>query len=515
MLAPPTRTRAIALLLFLAGVAVFVTVYLRLASFLTDDVFISVRYAQNLVRGAGLVYNAGERVEGYTNFLWTLLLAPPIAAGWPVIGWIKVMNALWAVAAGLLTVRLASIVARDGGEEASRVWTVLPGAVCLATVPFVLSAAEGLETMMFTALLLLTVSATWEARDDERVPRAALALVALGLTRPDGWAYLPGLVLAAFLRRRSPAWILRAVLVAVAGLAAHEIFRLAYYGDLVPNTLRAKSAGTAFLLDRGWSQLRQFAGVTGGWAWLLALVPLAFARARAGAAALLVAVVLRLAFHVWSGGPWMGRGRFLAPILPILLVLVSWGIVLVLRRGPRLALGLAVATALVLFPGWREERAVEAGSLAYGAHLRAAHGRLGADVAALTRADAVMAMDDAGLAPLVAGRTNIDLLGLNDRHLGRLPGNYAEKSDPQYVFDRHPDVIVLVARHSPPLEANDLLVPSEVPLFTDPLFAERYRFAREYPFESGYRLLLYVLADSPRVLSGLRAGSPAATPIAR
>lgn len=42
---------------------------------LSDDGFISFRYAQNLAEGRGLVYNAGEYVEGYTNLLWTLALA--------------------------------------------------------------------------------------------------------------------------------------------------------------------------------------------------------------------------------------------------------------------------------------------------------------------------------------------------------------------------------------------------------------------------------------------------------
>src|SRR5690606_38133881 len=50
-------------------------------SWLSDDAFISFRYAQNLVEGHGLVYNPGERVEGYTNFLWTVLAAGVIAFG--------------------------------------------------------------------------------------------------------------------------------------------------------------------------------------------------------------------------------------------------------------------------------------------------------------------------------------------------------------------------------------------------------------------------------------------------
>ena len=47
----------------------------------TDDAYISFRYARNLVDGLGLVYNAGERVEGFTNPLWTLWVACGLALG--------------------------------------------------------------------------------------------------------------------------------------------------------------------------------------------------------------------------------------------------------------------------------------------------------------------------------------------------------------------------------------------------------------------------------------------------
>ncbi len=59
--------------------------------FLTDDAFINFRYVRNLLEGHGLVFNPGERVEGYSNFLWTLELAfiwrtlgipPEAAAPW-------------------------------------------------------------------------------------------------------------------------------------------------------------------------------------------------------------------------------------------------------------------------------------------------------------------------------------------------------------------------------------------------------------------------------------------------
>ena len=75
------------------------------AWFLTDDAFISFRYVRNLLEGHGLVFNPGEYVEGYTNFLWILELAalwglfglrPEQAAPWLSIAYTGgTLAALW------------------------------------------------------------------------------------------------------------------------------------------------------------------------------------------------------------------------------------------------------------------------------------------------------------------------------------------------------------------------------------------------------------------------------------
>jgi hypothetical protein len=54
---------------------------LHFVNFAFDDAFISFRYAENLVEGRGLVFNPGERVEGFSNPLWTLLLTLPVLLG--------------------------------------------------------------------------------------------------------------------------------------------------------------------------------------------------------------------------------------------------------------------------------------------------------------------------------------------------------------------------------------------------------------------------------------------------
>src|SRR5262245_9534294 len=46
----------------------------RLAFCLWDDAMISMRYAQNLARGHGLVWNPGEAIQGFSNLGMTLLM---------------------------------------------------------------------------------------------------------------------------------------------------------------------------------------------------------------------------------------------------------------------------------------------------------------------------------------------------------------------------------------------------------------------------------------------------------
>jgi hypothetical protein len=81
-----------------SAVGVFLLLTIRLWSYVVDDAFISLRYAKHLAEGQGLVYNIGERVEGYTNLLWTLLLSLAHLLPGDVVIWTK----LFSVAAALV-----------------------------------------------------------------------------------------------------------------------------------------------------------------------------------------------------------------------------------------------------------------------------------------------------------------------------------------------------------------------------------------------------------------------------
>src|SRR5688572_15725672 len=49
--------------------------------FVQDDTYISLRYSWNFAHGNGLVFNIGEKVEGFSNFLWVIFAGVMIKIG--------------------------------------------------------------------------------------------------------------------------------------------------------------------------------------------------------------------------------------------------------------------------------------------------------------------------------------------------------------------------------------------------------------------------------------------------
>ncbi|MEN9937780.1 MAG: hypothetical protein RLZZ387_4359, partial [Chloroflexota bacterium] len=123
-------------------------------SWLTDDAFISFRYSQNLVAGNGLVYNVGERVEGYTNFLWTMLAALALALGAEIVVTTYLAGVILALALVLSTYAVGRWLLGPG-------WALV-AALLVATCQSLLvytARGGGLETGLFALLALLASAA--------------------------------------------------------------------------------------------------------------------------------------------------------------------------------------------------------------------------------------------------------------------------------------------------------------------------------------------------------------------
>ena len=252
-------------LLFLPWLALLAWL-VSLSWWLTDDAFISFRYARKLLQGHGLVFNPGERVEGYTNFLWVLELA----ALWGLFGLRPEYAAPWlSVACTIATlVLLLYWTARVPGlqRRGLTAWLAL-GLVASSATFAVWTSAGGLETRQFTMFIVAAVVCLAVHRENRwGLLAASFSLAGAALTRPEGlliaiicfgWFVgqqrLPDALPGVERRRYTVAgivwrlvkglnWREIAYLAAPFALliAGHFLFRYAYYGEWLPNTYYAK-----------------------------------------------------------------------------------------------------------------------------------------------------------------------------------------------------------------------------------------------------------------------------------
>lgn len=308
-----------------------------------DDAFISFRYAQHFVDGHGLVFNAGERVEGYTNFLWTLLVAGGMALGADPVVLSLVMG--WGAFVAVMLVLVAS--SRSMGSVLPIAATGL--ALHLHARTF---ATSGLETMFFTLWVTLALVGSVGARRPRDWTVVGLFGALATLTRPDGALFCAIALLPAFLHgwRSVVAGGLPGALLVLPWAA----WKVDYYGYLLPNTYYAKGAGEPWW-DQGFRYLGLYFGMYG--VLLLAFVGLvAFSlRGRAGGGwsgsraprIWGLACALYLVHVAKVGGDFM-FARFLIPITPILLLGAEW-MIQRLDRG-RALVGGAFLAGLVFAP---------------------------------------------------------------------------------------------------------------------------------------------------------------------
>ena len=84
----------------LIGLAVFALNLAYFSNTRSDDAYISFRYARNFANGYGLVFNPGQPpVEGYSNFLWVVVLAGAARLGFDIPGAAQVLSIVLAAIA--------------------------------------------------------------------------------------------------------------------------------------------------------------------------------------------------------------------------------------------------------------------------------------------------------------------------------------------------------------------------------------------------------------------------------
>jgi len=237
---------------------------------MSDDGYIYLRVVDQLLAGNGPVYNHGERVETATSPLWVGLLALIKSILHPVsLPWLAVVLGLLLSLAGLALAQWGAYSLWRRGRR--RVMLPLGSLVIVVLPPFWDFATSGLETGLSFAWLgacfwgLVRLSSGNEPRPDQHavtapghIPKWLAVLIGLGpLVRPDFVTFSVAFMILFFVLRPLRDWRdrLRAGAFALAVPCAYQLFRMGYYGALVPNPAFAKEASAA-----NWSQ---------GWRYLI------------------------------------------------------------------------------------------------------------------------------------------------------------------------------------------------------------------------------------------------------
>jgi hypothetical protein len=377
---------------------------------LDDDAMISMRYARNLAQDSGLVWNAGERVEGYTNFLWTAAMAlvhlfPLDAAHTSLV--ILLTNLVLSVATIPYVARLVRLL---GG-------TSLGVAAALTLLVFNKSLmawnTTGVETALLAFLVTLTIARVIaEARADHPRLLTYVLIAVMSLVRADALV-LAGLVygLAGVLTPHRTR-VIRYTAIALMLPLAHEIFRLAYYGDWLPNTAYLKvanwddrvTAGARYVVDFIWQYVV-----------LISVAVVGALRLPDRTLRWLVGLIAAVSVYVaFIGGDAFPYARFFVPILPLLMALAVVSTErLIARPALRAAVLLVcvVSTPLIV-PGYFN-------NLVTGGY-NADNVRIGLLLKLNAPATAKAADFSAGSVFYFSEGGAIDLLGKSDKHIARL-----------------------------------------------------------------------------------------------
>ena len=299
---------------------------------LFEDAFISFRYAVNLAAGKGLVFNPGEPVWGYSNFLWTVFLAAGLKCGFSLLLFAKLLGVFFALL--VLWVSFSWLWTQN---RQRRVLVCLVVLLPASSIHLLYAAQNGLETLCFAFLVLVGVLSLIRAElEQQTFPWYAVWFFLASITRPEG----PLFILAALLievvdylrcrRDTTKKRLLLALCLFVVPYVLYELAMYFYYGAFFPNAFYVKvdlkhgDGQVAMGLQYVAAFLRDIrAGCL--------LSPLVFIlidrRRRFENIILVLFLLLYLLFVIRVGGDFqVYLYRFMIPVLPILYLLVGNGL---------------------------------------------------------------------------------------------------------------------------------------------------------------------------------------------
>jgi arabinofuranosyltransferase len=304
-----------------------------------DDVFISLRYVWNITNGYGPVFNPGERIEAISNPSWVWLLSCISYIGRindPIIllYTAKITGTLIFIFSGILFFKfLKSLLNNE--------YYAFLLSLIFTLNPYIASyAISGLENSLIYFLFiscLYTTNIYFLRNKVIWLLMSGFSIGLLSISRPEGIIYIISffssiIILKYFLKYPLKGKdIIYSVIITLLIFVSFLVWRVFYYGDIMPNTAYAKNNPElrTFLLG-----IRYIFGffVYSSWALIIltSAKKVSFKNFSLNKKAMLLIAILfflaQSAFIIYAGGDWMPTSRlalFLIPCIIIFLALIT------------------------------------------------------------------------------------------------------------------------------------------------------------------------------------------------
>jgi arabinofuranosyltransferase len=316
-------------------------------SFIQDDSYITYRYVKNFTEGSGLVFNIGDRVEGYTCFLWVMLLALIKELGFNFISASQTIGIISSLLTLFFIYKISSeIFSKDTNPYYSISFNLIAVILTLSNGAFAYWSISGMESALFS--FLSTFAIYLYLKENKRkmtaVPYSSIVFLLASLTRPEGnlifaLTIVHKIIITVknkehtskegeavkkyklLLSKQNLLWAAMYILPAV----VYMLWRYSYYGYWLPNTFYAKTGFSFEYLKTGADYFWDFAQIYGLYGILIAFI-LYTLGSKERFYEYLYLVMIFFVFSLYIilvGGDVLRPTRFFMPVIPVFYILVQ------------------------------------------------------------------------------------------------------------------------------------------------------------------------------------------------
>lgn len=447
--------------------------------FISDDALISFRYAARLLEGKGLTWTEGHPVEGYSNLLWTLLVAFLGKIGLDLIDASRIIGMSCMLA--VIVILSARYLRREkhNGAALGLIFG-LTYFVGVASTP--VWAIGGLEQPLIAAALAGVIALYWKAAESEFKIRWAaygtsFLLGIICITRPDGPLFTVAIVCALIIQglltrnRKTFGFAAIVILFPILFYGGQLIFRLSYYGELVPNTALVKLNPSGYYLITGLKYIARGI-IASSPASIIALmfitIGLLDKKYRSKFIPVYIITLLWLVYLVIIGGDIFPAYRHFVPLVVVFAFTIAEGVLMMLdkigdRRKYLKIFVVFMIGVMILTVAWQffvpKNRKAKWERWEWNGRSLALTLKT-----AFYEEQPLLAVTAAGCLPYWSEFPCVDMLGLNDYYLPRnKPEDYGtgyighELGDADYIMGRAPDIIVFNVGSEPAFRVGEKL----------------------------------------------------------